>query len=61
MVLSSLLNRLKLFSSLKNVFSSRYGSTRGLNLAVHCKAKLWEYKPGPEFEQLIEQLAGKLF
>ena len=60
MVLSSLLNRLKLFSSLKNVSSSRYGPTRGLNLTVHCEARLYTYKPVPECGFLIE-LAGTLF
>ena len=60
MVLSTLLNRMKLFLSLRDFFSSRYGPTRGLNLAVNCKARLYTYKPVPECGYLIE-LAGKLF
>ena len=60
MVLSTLLNLMKFFSSLQDVFSWRYGPKRGLNLVVHCKATLWTCKPGPKDEYSIE-LAGKLF
>ena len=44
MVLSTLLNLMRLFSSLQVFFSWSYGPKRGLNLAVHCEAKLWAYQ-----------------